>query len=225
MAPTTPSPRLSPRSNSLARLEQRRTRTARGGAFCVPCGLSRCSGQWGACKDRTFTSGPSGPGTTRKCATSTSLACKPATRPTRRRASRGSNSHARRSSRRSSWPWTRRTTRRSSAGSAPRKPRPAACSTAWWRTRSTLTPTRAAKGVSGALLDHLIQSCIDLHKWSIHSWIFPENEGSAGLHRSRGFEKVGTFHKMAKMTYGERQGQWRDCDIYELILPSAAQPS
>lgn len=86
-------------------------------------------------------------------------------------------------------------------------------------------PDARGKGVSGALLDHLIQSCIDLHKWSIHSWIFPENEGSAGLHRSRGFEKVGTFHKMAKMTYGERQGQWRDCDIYELILPSAAQPS
>ncbi len=36
------------------------------------------------------------------------------------------------------------------------------------------------RGVAGALLDKLIATCIDLHKWAIHSWIFPENEGSAG---------------------------------------------
>ena len=24
---------------------------------------------------------------------------------------------------------------------------------------------------------------------------------------------------MAQMAYGERQGEWRDCDIWELILP------
>lgn len=82
-------------------------------------------------------------------------------------------------------------------------------------------PDGRGMGLSGALLDTLIQTCTDLDKWSIHSWIFPENEGSARLHRSRGFEKVGTFHGMAKMTYGEQQGKWRDCDIYELILPMA----
>lgn len=75
------------------------------------------------------------------------------------------------------------------------------------------------RGVSGALLDKLIQTCKDLNKWAIHSWIFPENEGSAGLHRSRGFVKVGTYHQMAKMTYGEMAGTWRDTDIYELLLP------
>lgn len=80
-------------------------------------------------------------------------------------------------------------------------------------------PDARGRGVSGALLDTLIETCIALDKWSIHSWIFPENEGSAGLHKSRGFEKVGTLHNMAKMTYGEREGEWRDCDIYELILP------
>ena len=85
-------------------------------------------------------------------------------------------------------------------------------------------PDARGRGIAGALLDHLIQTCINLHKWSIHSWIFPENEGSAGLHRSRGFEKVGTFHNMAQMAYGERKGQWRDCDIYELILPMSRQP-
>jgi len=75
------------------------------------------------------------------------------------------------------------------------------------------------RGVSGALLDKLIQTCKDLNKWAIHSWIFPENEGSAGLHVSRGFVKVGTYHQMAKMTYGELAGTWRDTDIYELLLP------
>lgn len=55
--------------------------------------------------------------------------------------------------------------------------------------------------------------------WSIHSWIFPENEGSARLHESRGFEKVGTLGHLAKMTYGEMAGQWRDTDIWEKLLP------
>lgn len=84
-------------------------------------------------------------------------------------------------------------------------------------------PDARGKGISGALLDTLIQACIDLDKWAIHSWIFPENEGSAKLHTSRGFAKVGTFHHMAKMTYGEMAGQWRDTDIYELLLPKPGE--
>lgn len=55
--------------------------------------------------------------------------------------------------------------------------------------------------------------------WSIHSWIFPENTGSAKLHASRGFEKVATFHHLAKMPYGEMAGQWRDTDVWERLLP------
>ncbi|MDY5784713.1 N-acetyltransferase family protein [Corynebacterium sp.] len=80
-------------------------------------------------------------------------------------------------------------------------------------------PDARGAGVSGELLDTLIDTCIQLDKWAIHSWIFPENEGSAGLHVSRGFEKVGTFHHMAKMSYGDLEGEWRDTDIYELLLP------
>ncbi|MCQ9343297.1 GNAT family N-acetyltransferase [Corynebacterium sp. 153RC1] len=80
-------------------------------------------------------------------------------------------------------------------------------------------PDAAGRGIGGALLDALIDKCIELGKWSIHSWIFPENEGSAKLHLSRGFEKVGTFSHLAKMTYGELAGQWRDTDIYEKLLP------
>ncbi|WP_080795735.1 GNAT family N-acetyltransferase [Corynebacterium pacaense] len=80
-------------------------------------------------------------------------------------------------------------------------------------------PQGQGRGVGGALLDTLIQVCSDLHKWSIHSWIFPENEGSAKLHASRGFEKVATFHHVAKMSFGEMAGQWRDTDVWEKLLP------
>lgn len=80
-------------------------------------------------------------------------------------------------------------------------------------------PDARGRGIAGALLDKLIEVCQELHKWAIHAWIFPENEGSAGLHLSRGFEKVGTFSHLAKMTYGDMAGQWRDTDVYELLLP------
>lgn len=80
-------------------------------------------------------------------------------------------------------------------------------------------PDARGRGVSKALLDKLIETCIALHKWAIHSWIFPENLGSVRLHESRGFEKVGVYHHMAKMTYGELAGQWRDTVVYELLLP------
>ncbi len=82
-----------------------------------------------------------------------------------------------------------------------------------------LHPDSRGRGIAGALLDKLIEVCKELHKWGIHAWIFPENEGSAGLHKSRGFTKVGTFSHLAKMTYGELAGQWRDTDVYELLLP------
>lgn len=84
-------------------------------------------------------------------------------------------------------------------------------------------PDARGRGVAGALLDKLVEVCKDLHKWGIHAWVFPENEGSAALHRSRGFEKVGTYHHLAKMTYGDMAGQWRDTDIYELLLPKPGE--
>lgn len=80
-------------------------------------------------------------------------------------------------------------------------------------------PDGQGRGVGGALIDKLIEVCQELDKWAIHSWIFPENEGSAALHKSRGFEKVGTLSHLAKMTYGELAGEWRDTDIYEKLLP------
>lgn len=75
------------------------------------------------------------------------------------------------------------------------------------------------RGIAGSLLDALVVACQELGKWGIHSWIFPENEGSAKLHESRGFVKVGTLRHLAKMPYGEMKGQWRDTVIYEKLLP------
>lgn len=82
-----------------------------------------------------------------------------------------------------------------------------------------IAPTAQGRGVAGGLLDKFIEVCQELGMWSIHSWIFPENEGSAKLHTSRGFEKVGTYTHLAKMTYGEHAGQWRDTDVYQKLLP------
>ncbi|STC70092.1 GNAT family N-acetyltransferase [Corynebacterium pilosum] len=79
-------------------------------------------------------------------------------------------------------------------------------------------PDARGRGIAGALLDQLMEVCQELDKWAIHAWIFPENEGSAKLHLSRGFVKVGTYHHLAKMTYGELAGQWRDTDVYEKLL-------
>lgn len=80
-------------------------------------------------------------------------------------------------------------------------------------------PAGRGRGVAGALLDRLIERCGELGKWAIHSWIFPENKGSAKLHASRGFVKVATYHHLAKMPYGEMAGQWRDTDVWEKLLP------
>lgn len=80
-------------------------------------------------------------------------------------------------------------------------------------------PDGQGRGIAGALLIKLIETCVDLHKWAIHSWIFPENIGSVKLHESRGFTKVGVYRHLAKMTYGELAGQWRDTAVYELLLP------
>ncbi|ALC05418.1 hypothetical protein CDES_04880 [Corynebacterium deserti GIMN1.010] len=86
-------------------------------------------------------------------------------------------------------------------------------------------PKGQGRGVGGALLDALIEMCLEQGRWSMHSWIFPENTGSAKLHESRGFTKIGTMHQMARMTYGEMKGQWRDCDLWERLLPLPDDPA
>ncbi len=79
-------------------------------------------------------------------------------------------------------------------------------------------PDGQGMGIAGALLEKLIDDATELNCWSIHSWVFPENVGSLNLHRKLGFREVGTYHHMAKMTYGPMAGQWRDVIILEKLL-------
>lgn len=81
-----------------------------------------------------------------------------------------------------------------------------------------VSPNAAGRGVAGALLDHLIEKATEEGCWSIHAVVFPENSGSVKLHRSRGFQEIGTAHTMAKMTYGPMAGSWRDIISFEKVL-------
>ena len=74
------------------------------------------------------------------------------------------------------------------------------------------------RGVAGGLLDHLIREAESQGYWAMHSSIFPSNESSVKLHESRGFQKVGILHAMAKMTYGPKEGRWRHNLIMEKVL-------
>ena len=79
-------------------------------------------------------------------------------------------------------------------------------------------PDGQGMGIAGTMLQHLIDEATEKGCWSIHSWVFPENVGSLNLHRKVGFREVGTYHHMAKMTYGPMAGQWRDIIILEKLL-------
>lgn len=79
-------------------------------------------------------------------------------------------------------------------------------------------PDAAGKGVAGKLLDHLLEEADNQGYWCMQSSIFPENEGSVALHASRGFKKAAKFHCMAQMTYGPKEGQWRNIVVMERIL-------
>lgn len=79
-------------------------------------------------------------------------------------------------------------------------------------------PDGQGMGLAGALLTRLIDDATEQGRWSIHSWIFPENIGSRKLHQKLGFREVGIYHHMAKMTYGPMAGQWRDVVILEKLL-------
>lgn len=81
-----------------------------------------------------------------------------------------------------------------------------------------VSPRATGRGVAGALLDHLIDKSTEAGCWSIHSVVFPENEGSMKLHRSRGFQEIGTAHTMARMNYGPMKGRWRDIVSFEKVL-------
>lgn len=66
------------------------------------------------------------------------------------------------------------------------------------------------RGIGGVLLDRLISGSRDAGVWTIQSGIFPENEASLALHRSRGFRVVGRRERIAKL-----HGIWRDVIMIE----------
>lgn len=81
-----------------------------------------------------------------------------------------------------------------------------------------VSPDAAGRGVAGALLDRLIEVATERGCWSMHSTIFPENEGSLKLHKSRGFVEIGVARTMARMNYGPMEGRWRDIVMLQKVL-------
>ena len=79
-------------------------------------------------------------------------------------------------------------------------------------------PDGQGMGLARALLQKLLDVAAEQGIWALHSWVFPENVGSLMLHRKLGFREVGTYHHLAKMTYGPMAGQWRDIIILEKML-------
>ncbi|GAB3401497.1 GNAT family N-acetyltransferase [Schumannella luteola] len=76
-------------------------------------------------------------------------------------------------------------------------------------------PDRAARGIGRALIDQLVAQAPDAGVWTIQSSIFPENTASIRLHANAGFRTVGSRERIALMTYGPHEGQWRDTILIE----------
>lgn len=66
------------------------------------------------------------------------------------------------------------------------------------------------RGVGRILLSELIASSEVEGIWTLQAGIFPENEASIKLHRSAGFQVVGTRSRLGYMN-----GRWRDVVLLE----------
>lgn len=71
------------------------------------------------------------------------------------------------------------------------------------------------KGVGRKLLEALVSASERAGFWTLQTSIFPENEASIRLHEAYGFRVLGRRERIAKMTYGPMEGQWRDTVIME----------
>jgi L-amino acid N-acyltransferase YncA len=74
-------------------------------------------------------------------------------------------------------------------------------------------------GIGKALLQALIESTENAGIWTIQASVFPENEGSLRLHLATGFAIVGRRQRIARMTHGPLNGQWRDTLLIERRSP------
>lgn len=72
-----------------------------------------------------------------------------------------------------------------------------------------------SRGVGNALLGALVDSTEKSGIWTIQSGVFPENARSLRLHALHGFRIVGRRERLALMTYGPREGTWRDVFLVE----------
>ncbi|WP_193182081.1 GNAT family N-acetyltransferase [Nisaea sediminum] len=71
------------------------------------------------------------------------------------------------------------------------------------------------QGVGRKLLEALVSASERAGFWTLQTSIFPENEASIRLHEAYGFRVLGRRERIAKMTYGPMEGQWRDTVIME----------
>ena len=78
-----------------------------------------------------------------------------------------------------------------------------------------IAPEARGMGVGRTLLAALIEQSEQAGFWTLQTSIFPENEASIRLHADHGFRVIGTRERIAKMTYGPMEGQWRDTTIME----------
>lgn len=78
-----------------------------------------------------------------------------------------------------------------------------------------IDPAAHGKGVGSSLLKALVEQSEKHGFWTLQAGIFPENVASLALHGKHGFERLGVYRGMGKMTYGPMAGQWRDVIMLE----------
>jgi phosphinothricin acetyltransferase len=80
--------------------------------------------------------------------------------------------------------------------------------------------TARGLGIGNALLEALIKSTERHGIWTIQASVFPANEPSLKLHLANGFAIVGRRQRIARMSHGPLNGQWRDTLLIERRSPS-----
>lgn len=71
------------------------------------------------------------------------------------------------------------------------------------------------RGVGFALLEAFLKAAEDAGYWMVQSSIFAENPASVVLHEKVGSRIVGWRKKIALMTYGPHEREWRDTVLVE----------
>ena len=74
-------------------------------------------------------------------------------------------------------------------------------------------------GLGAALVRALAESTAADGIWTIQASVFPENEASLKLHLANGYVVVGRRQRIARMTHGPLNGQWRDTVLIERRSP------